>query len=206
MVKEFGVDTYYSKEAEMQREIDGLKKRVKIDKRTELLKGDEINPILGDLMRKLNSPENKEGDADNIPDRVMVIAFDMNGLKFFNDTYGHDNGDKAIEVFSQRLKKVFRNVDFIFRTNNEGGDEFMVLMQIFNKNVDPENIFRRVKAQVNDGLSIEIKGGRFSFSSSAGYVMVERGDMRSAEEIKKEADMKMYEDKKRVKENLDYSI
>ena len=206
MVKEFGVDVHYSQEAEMQREIDGLRKRVRIDKRTELLKGDEINSILEDLIRKVNSPENKEGDADSMPDRVMVIAFDMNGLKFFNDTYGHDNGDKAIEVFSQRLKKVFRDVDFIFRTNNDGGDEFMVLMQIFNKNVNPESIFRRVKTQVNDDLFIEIEGDRFSFSSSAGYVMVENGDTRSAEEIKKEADMKMYEDKKKVKEHLDYSI
>jgi diguanylate cyclase (GGDEF)-like protein len=206
MVKEFGIDVHYSKEAEMQREIDGLKKREKIDKRTELLKGDEIDSILEDLMKKVNSPENKEGDADNLPDKIMAIAFDMNRLKFFNDTYGHHNGDKAIAVFSQRLKKVFRDVDFIFRTNNEGGDEFMVLMQIFNKNVNPENIFERVKRQINDGLSIEIEGGEFSFSSSAGYVMIEKGDTRSAAEIKKEADMRMYEDKKKVKENLDYSI
>jgi diguanylate cyclase (GGDEF)-like protein len=130
----------------------------------------------------------------------------MNGLKFFNDTHGHDSGDKAIAVFSQRLKKVFRDVDFIFRTNNEGGDEFMVLMQIFNKNVNPESIFERVKSQVNDSLFVEIEGKTFPFSSSAGYVMIERGDTRSAAEIKKEADMKMYEDKKRVKEDLDYSI
>lgn len=220
-------DVYNSREAELKREHEAqvrelskkheeekesIKKKYKIDKKTELLNGDDLPLILGDLIKQVNSPNNKEGDADNIPDKVMVIMLDMNSLKFINDTYGHEFGDKALVVFAQRLKNVFRDIDFIFRKNNGGGDEFVVLMQIFNKNVDTDKIFERVKSQVNQDLFIEIGSNKFYFGGAMGYTLLEKGDKRTSSELMIEADKKMYKDKEKMKQEgngnglEDYSI
>jgi len=205
MVKEFGIDAHYSHEAELARkheaQIEAIKKQYKVDKKTELLNGDDLPLILDDLIKQVNSSNNKEGDADNIPDKVMVIMLDMNSLKFLNDNHGHEFGDKALFAFAKRLKAVFRDVDFIFRKNNGGGDEFVVLLQIFNNNVDTDKIFERVKSQVNEDLFIEIEGKKFEFGGAMGYALLDKGDNRTSSELMSEADKKMYENKAEMKNN-----
>ena len=53
-----------------------------------------------------------------------IIAIDMNGLKFINDTYGHDAGDAALTAIGKTL-----NDDIPHNMNGYrvGGDEFIVL-------------------------------------------------------------------------------
>ena len=53
-----------------------------------------------------------------------IILYDINGLKFINDHFGHDKGDIAISSISTILKSVF-DEESIYRI---GGDEFIVLL------------------------------------------------------------------------------
>jgi diguanylate cyclase (GGDEF)-like protein len=53
-----------------------------------------------------------------------VIAIDVNGLKYVNDTFGHEAGDRLIREVGEILKKSTRKTDVISRS---GGDEFVVL-------------------------------------------------------------------------------
>ena len=52
-----------------------------------------------------------------------LVILDINGLKYINDNYGHENGDKTIEAVSEILQSIFDQND-IYRI---GGDEFVVL-------------------------------------------------------------------------------
>lgn len=54
-----------------------------------------------------------------------VILFDIDGLKYINDNFGHEIGDKAIVVTSDILQSVFDKTT-IYRI---GGDEFVVLLE-----------------------------------------------------------------------------
>ncbi len=55
---------------------------------------------------------------------VALIYFDLDGLKFVNDSLGHQAGDRLIASAGQILKTNFRESDLVARI---GGDEFTVL-------------------------------------------------------------------------------
>lgn len=56
---------------------------------------------------------------------LSIIMIDMDGLKPFNDTYGHAAGDEALILVADSIKSCIRKVDMPTRF---GGDEFMILL------------------------------------------------------------------------------
>ena len=82
--------------------------------------------------------------------RYSVIIYDINGLKYINDNYGHEVGDQTIIAISKTLKDIF-DEKTIYRI---GGDEFVVLLtdndktitlQIFNSITDKLEAFNETK-------------------------------------------------------------
>lgn len=62
-----------------------------------------------------------------IKNNLVVVSIDLNGLKNFNDTYGHIYGDNAIEATGKVMKEVYsKYTDNLFRT---GGDEFFAFFE-----------------------------------------------------------------------------
>lgn len=57
--------------------------------------------------------------------RSAVMVVDMDNLKTFNDTLGHETGDRVIEIVARELRAACRQEDFVART---GGDEFVIVM------------------------------------------------------------------------------
>ena len=51
---------------------------------------------------------------------------DLDDFKSVNDTYGHLEGDKYLQVFARCLREVFQRYGFCYRM---GGDEFCVLLE-----------------------------------------------------------------------------
>lgn len=65
---------------------------------------------------------------DNWPESVAytgVIFCDLNKLKFTNDNYGHDAGDKLLCNFANILRTLFHTEDII----RYGGDEFVIIIK-----------------------------------------------------------------------------
>ncbi|MEA5038482.1 MAG: diguanylate cyclase [Clostridiaceae bacterium] len=54
-----------------------------------------------------------------------MLVVDLDNLKSINDTLGHIQGDRALRLLSETLRKHFRSTDLIGRV---GGDEFMVFL------------------------------------------------------------------------------
>jgi diguanylate cyclase (GGDEF)-like protein len=56
---------------------------------------------------------------------ISCLMMDLDGFKNFNDTYGHQVGDKILIEFSRVLNSSIRNIDMVARY---GGEEFVVLL------------------------------------------------------------------------------
>ena len=119
----------------------------------------------------------------------MVIFGDMDGLKRINDTYGHDAGDRAIKAEAEILKNNFRVSDIVGRL---GGDEFVIIASGLGEDrlaEIRENIEAACKAWNivhNEGFELSISFGCKCFDK----------DTCDLEEILKEADELLYEEKK----------
>ncbi len=56
---------------------------------------------------------------------ITILAVDINGLKFINDSMGHQKGDELIQACGKVLSDSLRDEDILARI---GGDEFAVLL------------------------------------------------------------------------------
>lgn len=91
---------------------------------------------------------------------IHVIYGDMNNLKSLNDYYGHEKGDKAIQVCAEVLKKHFGKNSTLFRF---GGDEFLIVTGCAGKEECLSNISEVSKelktydfGKINIGISLGI--------------------------------------------------
>lgn len=102
--------------------------------------------------------------ADGTKDHFAVIAFDLNALKYTNDTYGHEEGDRLVINAARLICNTFTHSP-VFRI---GGDEFAAilesqdydnrtaLMEAFNKQTD-ENALKG-EVVVSAGIADYIPG------------------------------------------------
>lgn len=138
-----------------------------------------------DTLTRLYNRSSFDQDLIKFSRRKMVIAaMDMNDLKYWNDTFGHSEGDCAIVTSVNGMKKCFEKIGLMYRT---GGDEFMA---IFPKKdiADIQNHIHAFQSYMNTT----------KYRVALGCAQYHKGD--SLEEILKLADERMYKNKKAIKE------
>ena len=131
-----------------------------------------------------------------------VFMFDIDGLKFVNDIYGHAVGDKLIKNVGLILKKSFRETDVVARI---GGDEFVAILQDMDE--EGAEIFKnRIKLQIESHNSSR-QDEQLRISFSIGYAIGDKPE-DTIETVMKIADEQMYNDKmnKRSVEDLNIII
>jgi len=114
-----------------------------------------------------------------------VLFLDLDGFKLINDSLGHEQGDKLLVAFAERMKPLFHPGDTLARL---GGDEFTLLLDnISNHQVlaIPERIQQALKQPFHLG-DLE-----FSVSASIGIVIQPAPEL-AADEILRDADTAMY--------------
>jgi diguanylate cyclase (GGDEF)-like protein len=63
--------------------------------------------------------------AERFQHGLSLIMIDINQFKFYNDTYGHQTGDKILQELGELFRGSIRKTDIPFRY---GGDEFAILL------------------------------------------------------------------------------
>lgn len=101
-----------------------------IDKRKrrsiELESKVQKDPMTG-LYNKSVSKKLIEDHLESAPDDIQgLFVLDIDNFKGINDTYGHHNGDRVLNMMAQTLHNLFRKSDVVGRI---GGDEFIVCMK-----------------------------------------------------------------------------
>ena len=84
--------------------------------------------------------------ANTVAKDFTVVSLDLNGLKVFNDKYGHDVGDRCIKAGADLLHEVFDPyTEYIFRT---GGDEYFVFL--YDPNNEVNSLLEKIEARENE--------------------------------------------------------
>ena len=117
-----------------------------------------------------------------------IIVFDLNGLKFINDTRGHEAGDQYIKSASSLICSQFKHSP-VYRI---GGDEFVALLEgedFNNHKALLDDFENRVEKNQLDGLVV-VSSGFDSFNSDSHDTFLS---------VFERADKKMYERKTKLK-------
>lgn len=122
-------------------------------------------------------------------EQISVLFWDLNNLKKINDEFGHAMGDIAIEKLSSALTVHAGDRCRIYRI---GGDEFLMIIDN-PKQEEAENIVRAVQER----LKAENEKHEIEVSSAVGCASGCGADIL---EVVKTADARMYENKRRSKE------
>ena len=119
---------------------------------------------------------------------ILLIFSDLDGLKSINDTFGHQEGDRAIKETADLLRETFRTSDLIARL---GGDEFAVLA--INASRDSINtITDRLNANI---ARHNVTSRDYKFSLSFGIERFDSNRDMSLSEMLKKADKALYKKK-----------
>lgn len=119
--------------------------------------------------------------------KLGVVVCDINGLKYVNDTQGHEAGDQLIKDACTLICEHFTH-GAVYRI---GGDEFAVILQ--GKGYDT---MREVIAEVNRKVEENIREN--AVVVSIGYAVLDQED-RQLRDVFERADQMMYERKKELK-------
>jgi len=120
---------------------------------------------------------------------AAVTYVDIDGLKGVNDSFGHHAGTALIMATADVLKNTFRAADVLARI---GGDEFVVLAAV--SAADAETIMTRLKWHLdkyNAGSGLP-----YQLVLSVGMAHVDPDGVKTLEDLVREADALMYEDKR----------
>ncbi len=130
--------------------------------------------------------------ADEAGKPCTICFIDINDLKRVNDQWGHHQGDRLIETVCQLIKEALRPADILARL---GGDEFLI---IFPSCTIPlaALIWESIATQTVEYNKTE---SYFQVSLSHGFAQYNPGSTVSSNELIKEADFCMYQDKMKQK-------
>ena len=123
--------------------------------------------------------------------RIMMSFIDMDGLKFINDNYGHDEGDFAIQRLSSVINECKLNENSICA--RFGGDEF-VIFDMGVEEGDDEALKSRIEAKL-DQINVIISKP-YDIAVSIGSIIVRAEEGMTLYRVIKKADELMYEVKK----------
>jgi diguanylate cyclase (GGDEF)-like protein len=128
--------------------------------------------------------------------KTFLLAFvDLDGLKRINDTFGHQEGNRALVDTSIVLRDSFRQSDILARL---GGDEFAILIADAAEN-DIEAVRHRIDRKL---CSFNADPGRrYDLSFSVGIVPNDATQHSNLEQLLSQADALMYRQKHSKKDS-----
>ena len=164
------------------------KKHVKLD--TKIRKDEKLKFI--DMLTSLKNRNylNEKMDVWNkntiYPQAVIVI--DLNNLKYINDTFGHEEGDKQIKASAGILIKTQLDNSEIMRTD---GNEFMVYLVGYTE----KQVINYIKKLVK-----EFKTLPYEYGAAIGFSMIV-DDLKLLDDAINEASIQMRENKETIETN-----
>lgn len=119
---------------------------------------------------------------------LSLIVCDVDKFKNINDSYGHQAGDKVLQLISRQVKRGTRQTDLLARY---GGEEFVVILPGTNLE-DALKVAEKIRAEVANS-PFHFKGARVQITISCGVASFKNG--LSHQQVFEKADKALYEAK-----------
>ncbi|KQQ36184.1 motility regulator [Duganella sp. Leaf126] len=126
---------------------------------------------------------------------VSVLCLDLDRFRSINDSYGHEVGDKALQVVSHFLTEAVREGDIVTR---QGGDEFQIVVQDDAELGATVALAQKILAGLRRELVID--GQQIMVTASIG-IAVSLTDGDSFDELVRNADTALYRAKETGRDN-----
>lgn len=123
---------------------------------------------------------------------LVVYTFDIDNLKFYNDSYGHAKGDQMIVQMGKILRIHMREKDILARI---GGDEFVAVVKQLSS---AEAVLEKGK-EICEAVREYSTKEHIPVSCSAGVAIMQNGDLFY--DVMERADKALYQAKKLEKGN-----
>jgi diguanylate cyclase (GGDEF)-like protein len=120
---------------------------------------------------------------------IGFLMIDVNRFKEINDRFGHQTGDTVLQEVANLLKAQVRDVDIVIRY---GGDEFLIIFPEMDRGLE------EVKGRIREAISAWNRGSDlldFPLTLAMGAACWNPQEGYNVEDVLREADRKMYEDK-----------
>ncbi len=165
-----------------------IKKTLEADKEhIEKLKEESITDVLTNLYtRDFIDEKIREYMTLNVD--FYVIFIDLDGLKFVNDVFGHEEGDRYIKMTSEIINNYFNDAS----VGRYGGDEIVVVGQYSSENLVTANIVKCYNT-INKLSNKQLK---YESSISYGLVFKNHHENLTYDKLISLADERMYNFKK----------
>lgn len=128
------------------------------------------------------------------PEPALLMIFDLNGFKSYNDTYGHPAGDTLLTLLGTKLAAVAGESGSAYRL---GGDEFCLIAPVPPDQA--EEIIDRACAALNE------RGEGFDVSSSFGAIMLP-DEAKDTSDALRLADERLYAQKYKSRADTDRTM
>lgn len=124
------------------------------------------------------------------PNPTTLLVFDVDHFKNINDSYGHDVGDRVLQMIADVSHKEMRHTDILARY---GGEEFIALLTATNSD-DAIKIAERLRARIANIVVKMNDGSDFGFTVSIGITILETFET-DLNILIKQADIALYQAK-----------
>lgn len=173
----------FSVYVELRNSIISIDQLTQINNRTQLL--------------KYLSQKFKNFNVNDTSKNLYLMMLDVDDFKHINDKFGHMEGDFALKLVADSLKKVAANTScFISRL---GGDEFVVVTEKENDKL-AEKLSETIRNQILKDSSNTEK--QYKISTSIGFAKKDSHNATVAD-LLKSADEAMYHNKQKHKKQAD---
>jgi diguanylate cyclase (GGDEF)-like protein len=122
---------------------------------------------------------------------LSLILIDIDHFKRVNDNFGHPAGDEVVKLVAQALRQQVREVDLVARV---GGEEFCILCRDVPQN-GAKALAERIRHFV-ENLEVQFSDKNIRVTISLGVATRSASDDLEAEELYKQADVRLYEAKR----------
>ncbi len=168
----------------------------------------EANKAIGELSEKdyLTGLYNRRGflrhvnelmhDPKNVGKIFSLFSIDMDGLKYINDTYGHQEGDNSLIVMARALNSFIGEKGICARF---GGDEFAIAA-VGDIDIGDGLVDMRKRLAIHTSGDPRMQGRAYEISASIGIAECIISGKDDLEDIMRLSDIRMYKDKQKRKE------
>lgn len=166
---------FYIQSMERQISMDPL---TKLSNRAQLMRYASSSPFLHKDERK-----------------AFVVMIDVNDFKMINDTFGHSEGDRALVIIADSLKKSVNLVGIPTFLGRYGGDEFIIIVHTASAK-EVNALIKDVREQI--AFECSERKTPYVLSIGVGYDQL-NGEHDSVQKCMQRADENLYIDKKNCK-------